>query len=156
MDTEELFHPNRHGVSIADRIDASGDCWLWTGTQTGSGAKSRCGYGVINIGGRAGRQVSIHRLVWETLVGPIADGLEIDHLCRAHNCVNPDHLEPVTHAENVRRGFGQGNGWQHLTHCKHGHEFTEDNTRIRISDNARICRTCRKLAMRRSRARNGN
>ena len=150
--TVDLFEKNRLGRSIADRIDASGDCWLWTGTQSGPGREFDGGYGVINIGGRAGRQVPIHRVIWETLVGPIPDGLEIDHLCRVHNCVNPDHLEPVTHAENVRRGFGQGNGWQHLTHCKHGHEFTVGNTHVRKRDGARICRTCRRLATRKWRA----
>lgn len=94
-------YPTRAVVPLADRLfpklDASGPCWLWTG------ALNRYGYGHISRGRRLGA-VRVHRAVWELLVGPIADGLELDHVCRVRHCCNPDHLEPVTRAVNVARG----------------------------------------------------
>lgn len=69
-------------------------CWLW------SGAILRSGYGSITIDNRTRMA---HRHVYEMVVGKIPSGLCIDHLCRVRSCVNPDHLEPVTTAENLRR-----------------------------------------------------
>lgn len=103
-------------------------CWRWTGALTQNG------YGHIRTPDR--RMALAHRLVYEHLVGPIPRGLEIDHLCRFRNCVNPEHLEPVTHVENMRRA--------HLTHCRRGHEFTPENTYIRPGKYPRrVCRTCK-------------
>lgn len=70
-------------------------CWIWTGTLDNHG------YGQVAIGG--GRITRVHRVVYRLLVGPIPDGMEPDHLCRARACARPDHLEPVTHRENMRR-----------------------------------------------------
>lgn len=70
-------------------------CWDWGRARDGAG------YGAIWYEGRV---QGAHRWVYEQLVGPIAKGLDLDHLCRNPRCVNPDHLEPVTHAENIRRG----------------------------------------------------
>src|SRR4051812_43428872 len=70
-------------------------CWLW------AGAKNDRGYPQV---GHEGRTVYAHRLYYTLLVGAIPPGLDLDHLCRKRSCVNPQHLEPVTHAENVRRG----------------------------------------------------
>jgi len=100
-------------------------CWLWTGPVTQSG------YGQMTHGGRT---TGAHRASYLTFVGPIPDGYEIDHLCRVRNCVNPEHLEPVTHEENVRRA------WAAVTHCKRGHEFGGDN--LLISSGRRRCREC--------------
>lgn len=73
-----------------------GDCWEWTaGTING-------GYGLFQES--AGKGMVAHRWLWLYIVGPIPDGLVLDHLCRNPPCVNPDHLEPVSQAENVRRG----------------------------------------------------
>ncbi len=106
--------------AIVDRIDADGDCWEWTG------AKHESGYGRYRMGGRDGRFWYVHRLVWELLVGPIPDGLHIDHLCRNRLCCNPDHLEPVTPAENTRRS-PSWNGESAKTHCPYGHPYSGDN-----------------------------
>lgn len=75
-------------------IDAVGPCWEW------QRARSPLGYGRLRF---QGRYWFVHRLMWVLLVGPIPDGLELDHLCFNPCCCNPDHLEPVTHAENLRR-----------------------------------------------------
>jgi len=76
-----------------------GNCWLWTGRI------ERNGYTQFRVGGKAGKDVSSHRWIYEQTEGPIPDGLEIDHLCFVRHCVNPKHLEPVTHAENIRRSL---------------------------------------------------
>jgi len=73
--------------------------------------------------------VKAHRWAYETCVGSINDGLQIDHLCRVRECVNPDHLQPVTHAENMRRA--------RRTHCRRGHELTPENVYW-----VRACKAC--------------
>lgn len=130
------------------RVDrAAGDgCWLWTGALTESG------YGRLRYGGR---MVRAHRLAYELTVGPIPEGLELDHLCRTRACVRADHLEPVTHQENVRRGsLWAVNGSK--TRCPAGHEYSEANT-YRSDGDKRHCRTCRRVreAQRRERLRAG-
>lgn len=88
-----------------------------------------------------------HRAVYELLVGPIADGLVIDHLCRKPSCVNPSHLEAVTQSENLKRGLGPAvTRARHAaqTHCRHGHEFSPDNTIVN-SSGSRVCRTCNRV-----------
>ena len=79
---------------IMAKVDKTETCWLWTG------ALAPNGYGV---GWNGERTRQAHRLVYELLVGPIPEGKHLDHLCCVRNCVNPDHLEPVTQAENNRR-----------------------------------------------------
>ncbi len=78
--------------------DDSG-CWLWTASL------STPGYGQYGIG--ASRPHSAHRVAFKALVGPIPEGLQIDHTCCVRRCVNPDHLEAVTQQENIRRGFAR-------------------------------------------------
>lgn len=117
-------------------IDDAG-CWIWTGSR------QRFGYGQITVSHTEGRMLT-HRLVYEGLAGPIPAGLELDHLCRVPACCNPAHLEPVTHAENVRRGEGLDNGgryWRSRTKCSKGHPYTPKNTRW-TPDGRRRCRTC--------------
>jgi hypothetical protein len=79
----------------------------------------------------SGRQA--HRVVYETLAGPVPDGLELDHLCRQKACVNPQHLEPVTHRENMRRRFAD------YSVCKHA--YTPENTYV-MPSGTRDCRAC--------------
>ncbi|MBP5913182.1 HNH endonuclease [Streptomyces sp. LBUM 1486] len=119
------------------RTDRSGECWLWTGVLTLGG------YGRIKV---QGRNALAHRVAYEEWVGPIPEGLDLDHLCRVRNCINPAHLEPVTHAENTLRGEGITAQQAQQTHCKRGHAFDEENTYV--WRNTRICRQCRKNARR--------
>jgi hypothetical protein len=110
------------------KVDAVGPCWAWTGGRSGGR------YGMY-------RRQYAHRIAYEQLVGPIPDGLELDHLCRNTLCVNPDHLEPVTHAENTRRGFGPAGMAARRTHCPHGHPYDAANTYVRATGGRR-CRIC--------------
>ena len=112
-------------------------CWLW------SGACSNGGYGRFKIEGDMLKLA--HRLSYEHFVGPIADGLCIDHLCRVRSCVNPSHLEAVTLRENLLRGEGPSARCARQTHCLRGHEFTEENTYCRRNARKRECRTCRNM-----------
>lgn len=121
------------------RVDASGDCWEWTGDT------STQGYGRLT---RCGRELGAHRVAYEILVGPIPSGLTIDHLCRVHHCVNPDHMEVVTNRVNVLRGYGIAAQRARRTHCPQGHPYDEANT-YRASRNKRVCRTCQREQQRR-------
>lgn len=87
------YHVGTFHERVFTRLEV-GLCWEW------QGARDAFGYGRMTYQGRNQR---VHRLVWIHLVGPVADGMELDHLCRNKSCANPDHLEPVTHAENMRR-----------------------------------------------------
>src|SRR5882724_3748162 len=132
-------------------------CWLWTGQ------KDRGGYGRIGIteNGRCFKRLA-HRLSYEAFVGPIPKGLEIDHLCRVHCCVNPAHLEPVTRNVNMQRGVNIGlvgrlaaDAKQRAkTTCKHGHDYTPDNLRWSQKGKylTRYCLLCMKLRHRARRA----
>lgn len=101
-------------------------CWLWAGAQAGNGSSEGRGYGIMWTGKR---NDYVHRIAYEHSFGPIPEGLEIDHLCRVRRCVNPAHLEAVTHAENKRRA--------RRTHCQRGHELTPRNCGTR-----RMCKRC--------------
>lgn len=105
-----------------------------TGCIEFTGPKDRAGYGRLT---KHGRHLLAHRASYEFIVGPIPDGLVIDHLCRNTSCVHPGHLEPVTHAENIRRGLAGGL----KTQCKHGHDYTPENTYV-DPKGWRRCRQC--------------
>lgn len=119
-----------------DLLDGPEGCWRWTASRY------RNGYGQFD-GGVA------HRFSYELHHGPIPDGLVIDHLCGQRYCVNPKHLELVTHAVNTQRGYSRNISGTHRrdlmakrTHCKHGHQMTEPNTYV-TKQGWRQCRTCR-------------
>lgn len=113
-----------------ERIPESG-CWIWMGYV------SKSGYGQFTYKKSTQRA---HRLVYSLLVGEIPYGLQIDHKCRVRCCVNPSHLEPVTQKENIIRGISPPANNSRLTHCKHGHEFSPENTETRRG--FRQCKTC--------------
>jgi len=115
-----------------NKIDVSDDCWEW------KACKNNRGYGVFTI---KHKNILAHRYIYEYYHGMICPDLTIDHLCRNHACVNPEHLEQVTQRENVLRGFSKQAENAKKTHCIHGHEFTEENTYIRTVG-GRACRTC--------------
>lgn len=117
--------------NIKLRVAVTESCWLWTGY------KQKSGYGQFTINGKS---YKAHRLVYSLLVGEIPKGKQLDHLCRVRNCVNPEHLEPVTQAENIRRGESPWAVNGRKTHCYKGHEFTEDN--IYIKGGYRLCKIC--------------
>ena len=135
--------------SVSDRFWAkvnkatSSGCWEWT-------AGKHQDYGVFGISST--HLVKAHRFAYEEIVGPIPEGLILDHLCRNRSCVNPAHLEPVTNKENVLRGEGIAAKNAVKTHCKHGHEFTEENTYITYRGD-RSCRTCQRSWNRKRRLR---
>lgn len=111
-----------------------GRCWIWTGADNGRG------YGKAKV---SGRSVYVHRAAYEALVGPIPAGLDLDHLCRNRGCYNPAHLEPVTRAENLRRG---ANGVL-LIACPAGHAYDGANTYLDPNGGKR-CRRCHRERMR--------
>lgn len=119
------------------KVEFTDDCWLWTGTQ------NQKGYGRASVQGRA---VQAHRWAYEFCVGPIPDGLTIDHLCRVRNCVNPDHLEPVTNRVNLSRGFSPSAICARKTHCPQGHPYSGDNLYVKPNGwrECRICATANK------------
>src|SRR5690606_24154407 len=118
------------------KVDKQEDgCWLWAAT------KNQDGYGRF---WHNGRLCSAHRVAYEMLVGPIPEGTELDHLCRVRACVNPVHLEAVTHKENVFRSpINPTTIWAARDHCHRGHEYTPENTyRNPKKPNTRCCRQC--------------
>ena len=116
------------------RVDQSGDCWIWLGSTSG--------------GGRYGRFGGMQAHAWSYIEagGTIPEGWDIDHLCRTTLCVRPDHLEAVTHRENILRGNAPTAINARKTHCKRGHELAGDNVRWFGKDRQhRACRACEPL-----------
>lgn len=132
---------NSHAARLPEYIrewsQRPSECWVWPGTINSQG------YGVLKWRGRDNARA--HRATYQVLVGEVPDGFELDHLCRNRACVNPAHLEAVTHAENVRRGIGNGNAEK--THCKRGHAFTPENTGLHRREWGveRVCLTCLRM-----------
>ena len=130
---EERFWPkvDKNGEIPAHNPEL-GRCWIWKAARGGG----RTGqYGRFYDGQGA---VPAHRWAWESVNGPIPEGLTIDHLCRVKLCVNPDHLEPVPSSENTRRAT------RLITHCPYGHPYSKENTYI-YPQGWRKCRECHRI-----------
>lgn len=110
------------------QYDIRSGCWWWLG------ARSK-GYGDVRVAQRG--HVQAHRLTYELLVGPVPEGLELDHLCRHRSCINPAHLEPVPHVVNVHRGTSPSAINARRTTCIRGHSPLTVKR-----DGKRYCRTC--------------
>jgi hypothetical protein len=128
--TEEAFYRR-----YADRIwpEPNSGCWLWAGCTSNGYAEAAQHMGTKRV----------HKILYLLRHGPIPEGLHLDHLCRVRCCVNPDHLEPVTPQENVRRG-DSGIHNRLKTHCPRGHPLSGDN--LYIGRNGRNCLACRREA----------
>ncbi len=129
------------------RVDPVSGCWLWTGAIDN-------GYAAMNVDGV---MRNAHRVSYELFVGPVPDGLLLDHTCHKpetcrggkscihRRCINPDHLEPVTMLENFRRGCKPPSGLalfqRAKTHCPAGHEYSGANLVFR-PNGYRACREC--------------
>ena len=136
------FLDNRLPDRFWDKVipEPNSGCWIWLGCNNGKG------YGKFWI---EGRKTYSHIISYVYLVDSYAEGLDLDHKCRNRICCNPDHLEPVTRKINILRGqsiaitIARNRA---KTHCPKGHEYTPENTIIRVNrNNARECRFCARL-----------
>lgn len=137
--TEQLLKAIVHKSQFIDLIKT--DCWIWTGYH------DEKGYGQLIY---RGKSYKAHRWFYEIVNDEIPKGLELDHLCRNRSCVRPEHLEPVTHIENVGRGLNAKK-----THCKYGHlkEVRVSNGKPRLE--CFVCRTAynkKRYALRKGKA----
>jgi HNH endonuclease len=124
------------------QVDPATGCWNYTGSTF------KFGYGKVKS---QGKNHTAHTIAYKRLRGPVPEGMELDHVCRNPRCFNPDHLEPVTHRENMMRGNTVTGANAAKTHCHRGHELSGKNLFIR-RDGRRRCRTCESETQRRIRA----
>lgn len=127
-----MVYVNPYGVQMINKDD----CILYAGVKTHDG------YGLVWIQeNKKTVNLYLHRVMYENFVGPIPDGLQVDHLCSTPECINTDHLEPVTGRINTQRKYG-------IDLCKRGHSLIDDAYEWQTSDGVkhRCCRKC-KIAM---------
>lgn len=142
LETDDCFSQERIVAKVIGSVcRQENGCILWTGT------KDPHGYGLVLVarrtranGTRFNVQRKAHRVVWELLCGPVADGKCLDHECRQRDCVNPGHMSITTIGENVRRGIPAAS---RRTHCPRGHEYSIENTTVLSKESGKKCRKCR-------------
>lgn len=115
---------------LTDSTEFTDTCWIWLGNLSASG------YSLIKVDGK---QTKAHRYFYELFIDNIADGLTIDHLCRNKRCVNPEHLEPVSNRENIKRGIDARYG----KYCARGHK--RDGNTVEYGSGGRTCLLCKSL-----------
>lgn len=142
------FPSLKQRILLSITEDPSG-CWLWAKRI------NQNGYGQLMVrdhGGAKQRSRGAHRVSYEQFVGPIPEGLELDHLCRVRKCVNPAHLEPVTHQENLRRSPLHPARQRPDGQCSNGHVLAEVG--IHKAGTGTTCAQCSRDRTRRFRAKN--
>lgn len=146
---EPILEPTEKDIErFWGKVKKTDSCWEWHGT------KMNQGYGTIGVSGRSGKKdILAHRFAYELLVGSIPVGLVIDHLCRNRTCVNPEHMEIVTHRVNLLRGIGVPAQNALRTHCPQGHPYDLFNTYMTPSNGHRLCRACQPMYRQRRRDR---
>ncbi len=136
-------HIRSPSARVLDRTKKTAKCWLYQGPL------DRDGYGIVSAPSSKAKRgwgsTRVHRAVYEALVGPIPEGLTLDHKCKVRHCVRPDHLEPCTAGENVMRGGSLQAQYAARAHCKSGHPFSGQNVFIRANGQGRGCRACQKI-----------
>lgn len=128
---------------LANKFTVGDGCWEWTAK-----AKAKFGYGQITDDD--GRSKVAYKVLYRIMVGDVPEGMELDHVCKNVLCIRPDHLEPVTHRENMRRGNGWAGVNARKTHCGPcGLPLSGPNLIIDKSSGSRRCRACTNAAARR-------
>lgn len=148
-----IYIPPEVAQNVVSNVERSeSGCWLYRGHVSSKG------YGKVRVR-RLSREhlISAHRVAYEYLRGPIPEGLELDHLCRVRHCINPEHLEPVTHSVNVRRGISPWGEMGRRPVCPKGHELAGRNLYLKPVKHfyKRQCRTCRAESRAKWRAKTG-
>ena len=131
--TEEEFITNFWNK--VDRSKGEDSCWPWQGYIHPDG------YGQVRY---HGKMQKAHRIAYLLTIGNIPDDMELDHLCKSRDCINPNHLEPVTRETNINRSDSLAVKNRQKTHCPKGHPYSEENTILDKSSGGRRCQICRR------------
>ena len=126
---------------LFSKVIKTDSCWQWSGYTT------KAGYGRIRINDK---MEYAHRVSYQLFINELEDGLEVLHTCNNPSCINPYHLRQGTHKENMEQMANENrHPFKNKTHCKQGHEYTEENTGKRTG--GRYCKTCNRLSNAKSR-----